>query len=66
MKNAAQKSQKYSKQTQYHSQIENSTHYTTEDNIYPKILAITQKISKKTKTNYLITWKILKSQKQTI
>ena len=41
MKNAAQKSQKYSKQTQYHSQIENSTHYTTEDNICPKILAIT-------------------------
>ena len=41
MKNAAQKSQKYSKQTQYQSQIENSTHYTTEDNICPKILAIT-------------------------
>ena len=41
MKNAAQKSQKYSKQTQYQALTENLTHYTTEDNIYPKILAIT-------------------------
>ena len=41
MKNAAQKSQKYSKQTPNQAPTENSTYYTTEDNIYPKILAIT-------------------------
>ena len=55
MMNAAQKSQKYSKQTHYQAQTGNSIHYTTEDNIYHKISAITWKISKKIKTNYLIT-----------
>ena len=55
--NAAQKSQKYSKQTHYQAQTGNSIHYTTENNIYHQKSKITWKTSKKTKTNYLITWK---------
>lgn len=47
MMNATQKSQKYSKQTHHQVQTENSTHYTTENNIYHKISELLRKFQKR-------------------